>query len=757
MGSETSNQERIETEAEVENPRDMARRWKTEIEMFENKRAEYLESCRKIIRRYKDERQGVTDKQRKKMNLLWSNVETLKPTVYAQAPKIQVKRNNDGDDPVGRVAALVLERACEHFNSRDDKYTRTMRQCRDDWLLCGLGVSWVRFEADFDESDIDQVQEGDESAEVAGLDEDAGEPVPVVRDEAVIDDFVHYTDFGHNAGARTWDEVYAVWRRAYMTRDELRERFGDDIGNAVPLDTAPEGISESNDQYEAFKKAAIYEIWDKSSKRVIWISKGHDRPLDVQDDPLGLDGFFPCPRPLFGTIANDSLIPRPDYALYQDQAEEIDQLTGRIDAIVAAMRTKGLYAADVPEIRALFQDGQEGELIPVQNWQMLAERGGLKNSILYVELEPLAKTLQVLYAAREKAKADLYEVTGISDIVRGASDSRETATAQQIKSQWGALRIRERQKEMARFARDQIRLKAEVIAEHFSPETIMQIANVAELSERDQQLVPAAIELLKSEKMRGFRITIETDSTIAADEEAEKRSRIEFITAVTNFAQAWGPIIERNPAMVKLASEMLKFGVRGFKAGETLESVIESTTEQIEQMAAQPRQPQPDPKMIEVQAKQQLEQARLQADVQAKQQELALRTEEMAAKLAIEREKLAAETQKRRDEMAASGKMNADDVAAAIQGLQAMAETMRQNGETIMAALNQHSRNLAAVVSAPKRVIRDEAGRPVGVEPILPEGQVPDDPIAAAAATPKRIVRDENGNIIGAEPAPTMQ
>jgi len=477
-GQQQIESERDDAGGANEDPRALARRWKTEIELFENKRASYLESCQKIIRRYRDERQGVTDKTRKKMNLLWSNIETLKPTVYAQAPKIQVKRNNDGDDPVGRVAAMLLERACEHFNTKDDRYTRTMRQCRDDWLLCGLGAAWVRFEADFDESDTDQVQEGDESAEMAGVDDDSdGEPVPIVRDEAVIDDFVHYTDFGHNAGARTWDEVYAVWRRAYMTRDELRDRFGEEIGNSVPLDTAPEGISESNDQYEVFKKAAVYEIWDKAGKRVIWISKGYDRPLDVQDDPLGLEGFFPCPRPLLGTTANDSLIPRPDYAMYQDQAEEIDQLTARIDAIVSAMRTKGLYAADVPEIRALFQDGQEGELIPVNNWQMLAERGGLKNSILYVELEPLAKALQVLYAAREKAKADLYEVTGISDIVRGASDSRETATAQQIKSQWGSLRIRERQKEMARFARDQIRLKAEIIAEHFAPETIAQIAN----------------------------------------------------------------------------------------------------------------------------------------------------------------------------------------------------------------------------------------------------------------------------------------
>jgi hypothetical protein len=50
----------------------------------------------------------------------------------------------------------------------------------------------------------------------------------------------------------------------------------------------------------------------------------------VRDDPLKLEGFFPCPPPLNATIAQGSTIPVPDYVLYQDQAEELDDLTGRI-------------------------------------------------------------------------------------------------------------------------------------------------------------------------------------------------------------------------------------------------------------------------------------------------------------------------------------------------------------------------------------------------------------------------------------------
>jgi hypothetical protein len=44
----------------------------------------------------------------------------------------------------------------------------------------------------------------------------------------------------------------------------------------------------------------------------------------------------------------------------------------------------------------------------------------------------------------------IYEVTGISDIVRGQGNAQETATAQEIKSQWGSLRIRKLQKQIER-------------------------------------------------------------------------------------------------------------------------------------------------------------------------------------------------------------------------------------------------------------------------------------------------------------------
>jgi hypothetical protein len=62
--------------------------------------------------------------------------------------------------------------------------------------------------------------------------------------------------------------------------------------------------------------------------------------------------------------------------------------------------------------------------------------------------------LESLYEAREKVKQDLYDITGIADIIRGVSDPSETMGAQQIKSNFATLRIGDHQRAVQEFARE---------------------------------------------------------------------------------------------------------------------------------------------------------------------------------------------------------------------------------------------------------------------------------------------------------------
>lgn len=581
-----------------EDPAGLAQRWITEIRLYEKKADNWLSRNKRIRDRYRDER-PKQQALRGKLNIFWSNIETLKPAVYAKTPKASVSRRFKDNDPVAKVASMLLERSVDYLISCHAGFDDMMRLGRDDYLLFARGIGWQRYTPKLTKV----------------TPEDGSEPYDKLEYEEIAYDYLNPEDFGHNAGARVWAEVYAVWRKGYMSRDELVKRFGEEIGNKIPLDCAGLSEKDSDDRTaELFKKATIYEIWDASSDQTIWIHKEFaSQPLDMRPFPLKLQGKFPCPRPMYGTLTSDSLLPVADYTQYQDQAEEIDRLTGRIMHLTKVLKLRGLYAGEINEIKRLFTEANEAELIPVENWAMFADKGGLANAVSWLPIKDVAETLIKLYEARERAKQDLYEVTGLSDILRGASDASETATAQAIKAQWGSIRVREKQTEIQRYARDHVRITAEIVAEQFSPETIVKMANVEAMSPQDQQVVPQAIELLKSDAMRNWRIDIETDSTIEPDEQADKAARNEFLTSVTGFVQAWGPILQQAPQMAPMAGELLKFGVRGFKTGEALESIIDQTMDQLSQAAMQPPQP-PEPDPTEV-VKAEAEKVRAKADV----------------------------------------------------------------------------------------------------------------------------------------------
>lgn len=626
----------------------LARRWVTEIGLFDEKARKWHERGKKILRRYRDEREvGYEDSRR--LNILWSNIEVLKPTVYSKRPKVEVKRRFNDRDPVARVASWLLERNVAYWVDYQDRFDNVVRHCRDDLLLVGCGVGWQRYVPHMKMAQPDPMMATPASFMLGGgmeFDPAQGfygadgqfypeaqpdgvggfliqpEPYEDLDYEEIQDDYVAWTDFGWNAGARTWEEVYAVWRKVYLTRDELRDRFGEDIARQVPLDTAPEGVKEGTEQYEAFKKACIYEIWDKSTKRVLWISKSYEvGPLDIKDDPLKREGFFPCPEPLFATQTNDTLIPVPDYAQYQDQAEEIDRLTDRIARLTKALKLRGLYAGSMSEVKRLFQDASELDLIPVEGWQEFAAAGGLDRAISWVPLRDVAQALLELYAARERAKADLYEVTGLSDIMRGSTDPNETAAAQQIKAQAGSVRVRDKRQDLQRFCREMLEIKAEIIAEHFSDSTILETACAQELPPQDQQVLPDALALLRNNRNRMFRIEVETDSTVAADEAQERADRVEFVSSITQFFTGITPIVQAAPETAPMFGEMLKFAVRGFKVGEALEASIEQTMAAVAQRLSAPQQAAPVDPNAEIKA--QAEGIKAQADVRMSEIELA--------------------------------------------------------------------------------------------------------------------------------------
>src|SRR6185436_19128463 len=311
--------------------------------------------------------------------------------------------------PVGRTASEVLER-CLSYTIDCQDFGQKMRQIVSDRLLPGRGVAWTRYEPTIEDEEVSY--------------------------EQAIPDYVYWEDFGHNV-ARTWDEVWLVWRRVYMTRAKLVKRFGD-VGKTIPLDYTPRGIKDEKTS-EDIKKAAVYELWDKDDKLVGFLSKSHPKMIETVPDPLELTNYFPCPRPLYATLTTDSLAPTPDYALYQTQAQELEELTVRIDALQKGLKLVGVYDSSAPALATILTQGYENKMVPVDNWAKFSEKGGLNGSVAFLPIKEVAETLIALYESRDKSKQDLYEITGLADIIRGNSEPEETATAQQIKGRFAVL------------------------------------------------------------------------------------------------------------------------------------------------------------------------------------------------------------------------------------------------------------------------------------------------------------------------------
>lgn len=648
--------------------------WLTALKLSKADQAKWVSRSEKIVKRYRDERDGNSGEHR--YNILWSNVRTIFPAIYAKKPNAQVERRFKDADPIGRCASEILERCLQFEIEHCPDFDGAMRSAVLDRLLPGRGVAWVRFEPgnQIPLQITDDVADGNESS--SGEADETAVPFSGRDYDYAPVDYVFWQDF-RASPARTWEEVTWVARRVYMSREEGVERFGDAF-KLVPLAHEPIGLDalknemSSSANTEGMKKAKVWEIWDKAQKKVIWVVEDYTEILDTKDDPLELEEFFPCPKPLFSTVTTDTIIPIPDYVEYQDQANEMDVLTQRIAMLVKAVKVVGVYDASASGVQRMLNEGTDNTLIPVDTWAAFAEKGGVQGSIQFLPIVDVVAALQQLYAARDACKQVIYEVTGLSDIIRGSTAAQETATAQQIKSNFASIRLKESIADIARFASDILRIKGQMMCNFYSPESLVMISGVMQTP--DAPHAQAAIQLLKSGKARDYRIDIAADSMVELDELAEKQSRMEFLTAAGTFIEKAVQGGMAVPALAPLLGEMMMFGVRSFKGGRTMEASFERAV----QALSQPQPPKPNPAMQEAQMKMQAAQAELQVKqqmhMQALQAESAIKKGEAQNQMQIEQMKVQAQLQIEQMKAQAHTDASAHKAQVDIVGKQAQAQ-----------------------------------------------------------------------------------
>jgi hypothetical protein len=682
--------------AQQETPTD-AGPWLKEIDRSTQYFEKYQDKCDNIDDLYADLEALADSDGDRELQIFWANLEVLKPSVYARPPVPVVAPKWKDMKELPRKASEILERTLVSSFDLED-IDATMRLLRDDFVINGRGSPWIRYEA-------------------AGGEEN-------YFAEKVCIEHLDRCDFLHQI-SRKWKEVGWVARGAWLTPTQMNERFQvREKGYNIQYTEKTMG---DDDEENGVKKARVWEIWSKDDRKVYFVTPGVEECLDVQDPWLDLEGFYPCPRPAYGTLKRRTLLPVPDFVYYKDQLEEINELTARISALAESLRMKGLVpgGGDVADAIDLAMKDLDNRalLIPVKNYAALGA-AALKDSIVWLPIEKVAQVIRELVELRRQMIDDVYQVTGLSDIIRGATDPNETLGAQQLKSQWGSVRIRDRQAELVRLARDIGRIAGEIIAENFQPQTFMEMAQpdiktrqqVAQeiqmiqqqaqevaLSQQGQQMAAEnpemaqqaiqqvqqqiqeleqtitledVVQLLRDQKMRTFVLDIETDSTIQPDEDADKQRRTEFLAALSNALSQLSVLVSQQPQAAEFAGEVLKFAVAPFRAGRALEGAIDSFVEDMKKIASEPQE---NPDKARNEAETRLKMAALevsQMDAETRRMTAQSKAEETQAKMRDDMERTRTELQQAQADLQKTGAEVAK-IMAEIEKIQV--ETTRAN------------------------------------------------------------------------------
>lgn len=784
-----------------------SRSWKRELQLAEKREKEWLKTADAIVKRYRGE-----ERKKNRFNVLWSNTEILRPAIFNTKPTPDVRRRFRDSDPLGKAVSEVLERALHVFVDGYDTECAAKNDVLDA-LLGGRGLSVIRYQPSISSTPVEQSESEEDGVEAVN---------ESIEYEQVIREHIDYRDFRHGYG-RTWNEVMWEGFRHKLTRSEAEKKFGKEAVSKVKYarPTTDDTEQRGEDVKDTTKISEFWEIWDKGAKRVFFTHDACESllfPLANPDGapPIEFPDFYPNPEPLKIIENTGSQLPVPHFHLYEEQANELDKISVRIDRILDKMRLRGVYDSKLAEIGGVMS-ADDNELVPVQNAQGISQTtGGLDKAISWMPVDQAVAILEQLYIARDKQKAIIDELTGISDIVRGVTDANETYGAQQLKSNYASVRLQRMQREVQRYERDMLRCAAAVVPK-FGADTLAQMTDLkfptaqekqqlqlqAQRAQAQASLPPQPgqpppppppdpqllqipswdeiLQLMQSPSMRQYRIDIETDSTIAATLDSDMQGLTQVMSGVGEVLTAMGPLVQSQALPVDAAKELVMAIIRRARLGMAVEDAFDKM---------KPPAPQPPPPdhsievaQIKAQSEEKIAQMKIAAETQQTQLEHQTIANTEAAKANVDAQRVQAETTMKAQLDAAAKEHEADLEQLKIQSenerkaheleVQRMiadagnqtkvliAQITAQHAADMQSQQQAHEGQMAQVqgeqaaqqqdrqlkheksqVEAPTVAAYEKVES--GLLPVMQE-------LIANLNKPKRVVRDEAGKIVGVQ------
>lgn len=632
------------TKADLEK---MGAKWLERIRLSEKREDDWAKNAEAAEHAFLagcDDGQGETPE----FNILHSNVETIVPSIYNSTGRPDIRPRHNTPDPLAKIVADVFERAILAMVD-DNRMDVEVEQAAQDVFVAGRGIVRVKFDADVTEQPVmTQDPMGQPMPQV----DEAGQPVmqPAVTNEMVKYEVVSWRDFRMGPASR-WNEVPWVAFRHCLSQEVLEKIEDPELKELQP---DPAGaVKDENDVH-------VWEVWCKDSGKVYFVVSENQKVLSVKPDPLQLSGFFPCAAPVQPITATGKMTPVCPYQVYKTLAEELDMITRRIRGLTEVLKAKGAMAGS-GEVLDDLKTADDGEIVMLADMENIMAQGGLEKAIMWWPIDRIIQVIRELNGQREQTKQAIYEITGISDIIRGQGAASETATAQQIKTQWGSLRIKKMQRMVERLVRELFSMTVEIASQKFSPETLQKLSGI--------QIPQEAMQMLQR-PFDHYRIDVESDSTVRADLEKGRREMSEFLQGTAQFFSTMAPVVQQAPQAAGPVVEMYASFARQFNLGKQAEDSLDQLAE-IAKAAAQnpPPNPEAEAKKAELDAKMQGEQQKMQLEMQKLQQAASAQQAELQIK-GVELQIKQVELQIKREELQLKEAVATTDAAAKMLDLE---------------------------------------------------------------------------------------
>lgn len=703
------NMNQIETQDELSSltgERRLVDIWRREIDNAKN----YHEKSKEIAKQYQELYESQEQEQETRLSLkstypiFWSNTQVLRPLLFSKLPKANITQSFFNDDEISRISSELVERLLTYLLKESDAENQ-IEKIRDAFLIQGIGIPRIVFippepieikskkkkekpemEDEGESENEDESSSKDYSENMAeGETEDTEEETSYETDESkksFVIEFVDYQDFLKST-EKEWSKLRWIAFKKYYSRRELVEYFGKK-GEKVPMTNVKyESLNQDSQQDDLYKMCEVWEIWDKENKVCHFITfAGDGYVLSSEEDGYNLKNFFPIPMPM-GLNESKRLLPSPLYSKYKNLVEDLTDIHDRISSLVKQAKFTGAYTsfAEKSDVENIM-NGEDGEFKPLKT---TANIDDARKLVVFKPLNEIANTITILRTEKMALKQDIQEITGLSDIVRGASVASETATAQQLKGNFAISRIQPLQKEVEFTIRDTLRLLAELAVEKMSINEIIKITGLKvvdvdliltnakqslemekqqaitlldpqqpdfqeKLAMLEQQVqigfqktvkdlqdqlkgfviqfkdLPKLAKTIKDDKLRCISIDIETDSTVKIDQNQEKMDRMEYIRTISGTIQSMVPAVQTGVISKDALNEFVIFASKPFKVGRNLENYLKNE---------EPIEEKPDPQAMMAQA-----------EMEIRQQELQLKAQEITGKLDLEQQKVNVEKAK---------------------------------------------------------------------------------------------------------------